>query len=82
MLSFMKNIIFIVCLTVFFVLTTQIFAQPIPPSGAGVGGHGTTGNQNAGAPLDGGFAIILLMAAGYGGRILLKANEKKEEESL
>ncbi|MEI6695447.1 MAG: hypothetical protein WCO13_05205 [Bacteroidota bacterium] len=78
----MKTIIFAVCLTVFFVLTPQLFAQPIPPSGAGIGGHGTSGNQPAGAPLDGGFTLILLMAAGYGGRMLIKAREKKEEESL
>ncbi len=54
-------------------------AQPIPGN---TGGHGTQGNQPGGAPLDGGLFLILLMAAGYGGRYLYAAREKSKEESL
>ncbi|MFZ4414544.1 MAG: hypothetical protein ACOYOV_15785, partial [Bacteroidales bacterium] len=41
----------------------QTNAQPTPGT---IGGHGTNQNQPGGAPLDGGFTLILLMAAGYG----------------
>lgn len=67
-------------LTIVIVLgSLGIFAQPLPPSGAG---HGTGANQPGnGAPLDGGFSIILLIAAAYGGgkiHLLRKKEEKKD----
>ncbi len=56
--------IFVVCLMFLPMLTTQLFAQPQPPTIPGTG-HGQTGDQ--GAPLDGGLTILVLMAAAYGG---------------
>jgi len=39
-----------------------LYAQPVPPSGAG---HGSGSNQPAGggAPIDGGFSILLVLGA-------------------
>ncbi|MFZ4414057.1 MAG: PID-CTERM protein-sorting domain-containing protein [Bacteroidales bacterium] len=49
-------------------------AQPIPAGGAA---HGQIGNQPAGAPLDGGLSILLLLGAAYGVRkIHFKKNKK------
>ncbi|MCP4178352.1 MAG: hypothetical protein GY756_11345 [bacterium] len=58
------------------ILTNQIFAQPLPPFS-----HGSTTDQPAGAPLDGGLSMLVLMAAAYGGnkiRLLRKKEQKKD----
>lgn len=70
MKSFMKKSI----LTIIIVFSTiWLYAQPLPPSG----GHGQQGNQpGGGAPIDGGFSIILVMGAIYGAGKFFK---KKEE---
>lgn len=56
----------------------QTFADnpPPPPSG-----HGTSGNQApAGAPIDGGLGILLLLSGAYGTHKIYKA--KKQNESI
>jgi len=58
-------------------LSVQLSAQPLPP----LSGHGQTGNQADGAPLDGGLSILLLMGAAYGGgKIHLNRKKGKEEK--
>jgi hypothetical protein len=59
-----------------------LFAQPVPPSGAG---HGAQGSQPAGngAPIGSGLTIMLAMFAAYGGKKAYtnyKQHYKKLEE--
>ncbi len=67
--------------TVFF--ATSVKADPPPPPGT----HGAGGNQPpAGAPIDGGLGILVILAgsAGYGGLKLYRARkkEKSAEETI
>ena len=78
----MKNIIktlaFVaLLLCAIFITKTTKAADPAPPPPAG---HGATGNQAPGAPIDGGLGILLAMGAAYGGRKIYQIRKKKEEE--
>ena len=73
---------FFIPLTIAFALllgSADVFAQgpPPPPSG----GHGATGNQDAGngAPIGGGLFILMGLGAAYGGRKLYLMNKEEEE---
>ena len=56
-----------------------LFAQPTPPPSGANGGHGQNGNQpGGGAPIDGGFSILLAMGAIYGANKVYQM--KKAEE--
>jgi len=58
--------------------TTDVFSQPPPPP---PGGHGDTGNQNAGnAPIGGGLFILLGLGAAYGGRKLYQSYKEELED--
>jgi hypothetical protein len=77
MKKFIVKLCIIGSLIMFPLLTVNLFAQPMPPAG----GHSQTGNQPAGAPLDGGLSILVLMAAAYGGgKIHINRKKGKEEK--
>jgi len=44
-----------------------LFAQPVPPPYA-PNGHGNNDDQAAGAPIDGGLSILLIMGAAFGAK--------------
>lgn len=53
-----------------------LFAQPTPPPAS----HGQTGNQpGGGAPIDGGFSILLAMGAIYAATKVYQIKIKKAE---
>jgi hypothetical protein len=55
-----------------------LFAQPVPPPPSS---HGLPGNQpGGGAPIDGGFSILLAMGAIYGASKVYQIKMKKAEE--
>ncbi len=73
----MRNIIF----TLLIIMgSIGLFAQPIPPGGGVAGaGHGLSGNQGGnGAPIDGGFSILILLGAIYGAKNIKKINKNDE----
>jgi len=72
--------IFVVSIIVLSMLTSQLYAQPVPPPNGGTnGGHGLTGNQQ-GAPLDGGLSLLLILGAAYGSKkIKSLRNEHKKD---
>ncbi len=56
----------------------QLISQPPPPP---PGGHGDTGNQNAGsAPIGGGLFILLGLGAAYGGKKIYDMKKENLEE--
>lgn len=55
-----------------------IFAQPTPPT-SGSGGAGQQGPIGGGAPIDGGFSILLALGALYAGKKLYGIRNKNEE---
>ena len=61
----MKKIIIIIVLALAPVI---IYAQPLPPA------YGQNGNQQpgGGAPIDGGFGILLSLSAAYGAKKVYK----------
>ncbi|MEI6696887.1 MAG: hypothetical protein WCO13_12570 [Bacteroidota bacterium] len=72
----MRNIIF----TLLIIMgSIGLFAQPIPPGGGVAGAHGLSGNQGGfGAPIDGGFSILILLGAIYGAKNINKINKKDD----
>jgi hypothetical protein len=53
----------------------QLISQPPPPP---PGGHGDTGNQNAGnAPIGGGLFILLGLGAAYGAKKLYSLHQEQ-----
>lgn len=77
-----KSIIRIAFIVFLAILGEYLFAQPMPPSGAG---HGAQGSQPAGngAPIGSGFTIMLALFAAYGGKKVytsFKQHFKKLEE--
>lgn len=77
-----KSLIRIVLIIAMAVIGEFLFAQPVPPSGAG---HGAQGSQPAGngAPIGSGLSIMLAMFAAYGGKkayVNFKQHYSKLEE--
>ncbi|MDD2964859.1 MAG: hypothetical protein PHQ65_05840 [Bacteroidales bacterium] len=68
----------IVALVAFPLIT---FSQPQPPNNNPGGGAPTPGNQVGGgaAPIGGGLALLLGLAAGYAGRAVYDAKKKLAE---
>ncbi len=69
-----------VLLTLAIVLgSTILFAQPTPPAG-GSYNHGQGGNQQpgGGAPIDGGFSILLALGVIFGGKKLYQIHKKEK----
>ena len=64
---------------IFFIVSTVAFAQDPPPPPSG--GHGSGSNQNPGgsAPIGSGVALLLSMAAMYGGKKVYDARKKLME---
>lgn len=50
---------------------------PPPPGGGGPGGGGTP----VGAPVDGGFGLLLALGIGYGGFKLYQSRKEKVQEN-
>ena len=83
---YMKKLIIkfsiIACLMFLPTLSSNLFAQAPPKPPSSDGGttviHGASTDQ-AGAPIDGGLSILLLLGSAYGGvkRYLLRKKEKK-----
>ncbi len=75
----MKKITTTALIILGFLLTSNpLISQPPPPP---PGGHGDTGNQNAGsAPIGGGLFILLGLGAAYGGKKLHDLNKENFEE--
>ncbi|MFZ4741467.1 MAG: PID-CTERM protein-sorting domain-containing protein [Bacteroidales bacterium] len=74
----MKKIILLVLIVI---NSISLFAQPIPPPGGGVttAGHGLSGNQGGnGAPIDGGFSILLALGGIYGVKKIYKFKKNAE----
>ena len=63
-----STIIIFFCLLILPAVSNSLIAQPLPPTGH----HGNTANQPAGAPLDGGLSLFLLLGAAYGGKKIRK----------
>jgi hypothetical protein len=76
MKKFIVKLSLFACLMALPILTSHLIAQPMPP----VGGHGQSGHQPAGAPLDGGLSILVLMAAAYGGGKINLIRKKRKED--
>jgi len=66
---------------IFFIVSTVAFAQDPPPPPPPSGGHGSNSNQNPGgsAPIGSGVALLLSMAAMYGGKKVYDARKKLME---
>jgi hypothetical protein len=63
-----------------FVAVLSADPPPNPPSPPG-GGHGSGNNQPpAGAPIDGGLGILLVLGTAFGGIRLYKIREGKKEQ--
>jgi hypothetical protein len=72
----MKKIRTIISLTLFVVLPLLTIADPPPPPGSG--GTAPGGGQTpVGAPIDGGFGILLALGLAYGGRKLYDVYKAK-----
>jgi len=71
----MKKLILTVIIAI---SSITLFAQPVPPTGAG---HGSGGHQGGGpgAPLDGGLSILILLGAVYCGK---KVYSLKKTETI
>lgn len=61
------------------VTSVDILAQDSPPPPP-VGGHGSSGNQESGAPIGGGLFILLGLGAAYGGKKIYDLRKDKLEE--
>ncbi|MCK9422974.1 MAG: hypothetical protein M0Q38_10275 [Bacteroidales bacterium] len=77
----LKHFLFFVIL--FFIMTfslTTIAQGPMPPPPPGE--KGSNNNQApAGAPIDGGLSILLVLAGAYGSRKWVRSRKKMEEFS-
>lgn len=64
---------------IFFIASTVAFAQDPPPPPSG--GHGSSTNQSPGgsAPIGSGIALLMSMAALYGGKKVYDARKKLME---
>lgn len=57
----------------------DVFAQPTPPTGgSGHKGAGENGPIGGGAPIDGGFSILMALGAFYGGKKLYDLRKEKQ----
>jgi hypothetical protein len=62
----------------FFLTSNPLISQPPPPP---PGGHGDTGNQNAGStPIGGGLFILLGLGAAYGGKKIYDLREEMKND--
>jgi hypothetical protein len=77
MKKYLLKLTILSCLMALPLLSTELSAQPLPPPA----GHGQTGSQPAGAPLDGGFSILVLLAAVYGGGRLHFGRKKEKTDT-
>ena len=73
----MKKIRTIITLTLFFVLPLLTIADPPPPPGSGGGAAPGGGQTPVGAPIDGGFGILLALGLAYGGKKIYDAYKAK-----
>ena len=73
----MKKISIITTLVFGLALSINSFAAPPPPPPPD---HGQTGNQSGGAPIGSGIAILLGLAAAYGGKKLYDGRKESLEE--
>lgn len=64
--------------TAIFISSVLLFAQPTPPGGGYQ--HGVGGNQQpgGGAPIDGGFSILLAMGAIYATKKIYSLRKTEE----
>lgn len=61
----------------FAILSFNTFSQPLPPGYPN--GHGQTNNQpGGGAPIDGGFGILLVLSVFYGTKKVYSLKVKSE----
>jgi hypothetical protein len=75
MKSLYIKLTFVVFLAFSLCLSNQLMAQPLPPQG-----HGSTGDQADGAPLDGGISLLLLLSAAYGGKRIHQFRKDKKND--
>jgi hypothetical protein len=75
----MKKLIAIAALALFFALPMITIADPPPPPGQG-GSPNNTGGVPVGAPIDGGFGILLVLGAAYGGLKIYKMRKEHTAE--
>lgn len=80
----MKKILVILVIIISATLSNIAFAQgpPPPPGGSSTsGGHGTGGNQGpTGAPVGGGFEILLVLGMAYAGKKVYHLRKKESNE--
>ncbi len=57
------------------IVNNQVLAQPLPPTGT----HGNANDQPAGAPLDGGLSVLLVLGVVYGSKKAYRLKKVKEE---
>ena len=76
----MKKILIILFFASFFVLPINLSAQPDPRyngNGSNVGSIPVGPAGPAGAPIDGGLSIVLLLGVAYGTKSLLEMKKKR-----
>ena len=77
MKKFMRLFVLLFTVCLFSLSFSSVYADPTDPPP--VPGHGQNGNNPAGAPIDGGAGILLLMGAGYATRKLYSLKKEKAE---
>ena len=76
----MKKIKLVFMLLAIFALPLVSLPDPPGPPGSGAPGSTQGGGQTpVGAPIDGGFGILLALGLGYGGKMLYNARKAKQE---
>ncbi|NVO20892.1 MAG: hypothetical protein HXX13_14425 [Bacteroidetes bacterium] len=61
----------------------QVPPPPPPPNGGNNNGHGIGGNQGtAGAPINGGLGILLVLGVIYSGKRMIAFQLSKEEKAM
>lgn len=65
-----------IVLMLFSAINLLLADPPGPPSLPG--GHGYEENVPAGAPIDGGISLLLVLGLGYGLRVLMIARKKEQ----
>jgi len=78
-ITHMKKIKLVFILLAIFAL--PLISLPDPPGPPGSSSPGAGGGQTpVGAPIDGGFGILLALGLGYGGKMLYNARKAKHEQ--
>jgi hypothetical protein len=75
----MKNLKFIIPVTLLLFFSIEAMAQDVPPNPPGT--HGTDGDKapGGGAPIGSGIAILIGLGAAYGGKKIYDLNKEKLE---